>query len=760
MWVVNKLRSKNEARVLMVGLDASGRTTILYKLKLGEVVTTIPTIGFNVETVQYKNTEFTVWDVGGCDKIRPLWRHYFQNTQALVFVFACNDGERGAEAAEELHKMLKDDELRDSVLLVFANKQDLPNAMSVAECTEILGLHKLQNRRWFIQACCATTGDGLYEGFDWLYQQLSTPKSSMFERYFHRPTEPEKESQKQVDVQSEAKSTVNPLAKPSTEQLLEKILAGIDQPTSAELFLSDFLQGKVVVFDHRCHVRVGFLVLSRANKEALSQSQAVEKFLTTLKTFFQNAPAAQIRQTFHISMSIFWCHIIHLGMAGFYSKLSAQELQLSEEELFPKFLEFYPTVMWSGLWTEHYTKPVMMSPKARAEYVLPDLKPFPAYIALQSAHEIIDQPNIEPNEHLLEDDQFYEQFQQCKLENFTEQSLVRLCLLKLLRNTSERRGKLVAQLMEDLQKFLMRTKVANRLAQVIPFSKTHTYFWIQIIHVALASVEVQFSAQHDNLSFHSFLLLFPELHPSSNPWSSYYSDPLWNSMEARREFVAPDKKPLPNFFTKRDVDLTTKSCARPSPHRLRVLCDRALELLETRLCENEPLPDNAKGWELSDHELLEWIRAGKLTSLSHLDLIRMMYLHITQGWERGDRGTVAISRIVDHLECYWEVQRKHEILNVENSPEGNSYSWEFTGITHLHFWIQMLIADLVRSTHNCPESLVDFKMFIRTYPELLWDKLWSLYFTEELCFSYEAKTIVVPPDVHPLPAFIRNTKKV
>ena len=72
-----------------VGLDAAGKTTILYKLKLGEIVTTIPTIGFNVETVEYKNISFTVWDVGGQDKIRPLWRHYFLNTQVCVCVYTC-----------------------------------------------------------------------------------------------------------------------------------------------------------------------------------------------------------------------------------------------------------------------------------------------------------------------------------------------------------------------------------------------------------------------------------------------------------------------------------------------------------------------------------------------------------------------------------------------------------------------------------------------------------------------------------------------
>merc|ERR1711871_1032206 len=162
-----------EMRILMVGLDAAGKTTILYKLKLGEVVTTIPTIGFNVETVEYKNISFTVWDVGGQDKIRPLWRHYYQNTQGLIFVVDSNDRERVGEAHDELHRMLSEDELRDALLLVFANKQDLPNAMTVAEITDKLGLHSLRHRKWFIQSACATTGDGMYEGLDWLSAQMA-----------------------------------------------------------------------------------------------------------------------------------------------------------------------------------------------------------------------------------------------------------------------------------------------------------------------------------------------------------------------------------------------------------------------------------------------------------------------------------------------------------------------------------------------------------------------------------------------------------
>uniref|UniRef100_A0A3Q3XEM1 ADP-ribosylation factor-like protein 14 n=1 Tax=Mola mola TaxID=94237 RepID=A0A3Q3XEM1_MOLML len=200
--VLKSLFGKKEMRILMVGLDAAGKTTILYKLKLGEIVTTIPTIGefstassldicsltqtniwllvgrpcFNVETVEYKNISFTVWDVGGQDKIRPLWRHYFQNTQGLIFVVDSNDRERINEAKEEVMRMLSEDELKEAVLLVLANKQDLPNALNAAEVTDKLGLHNLRSRNWYIQSTCATSGDGLYEGLDWLSSQLKNTK--------------------------------------------------------------------------------------------------------------------------------------------------------------------------------------------------------------------------------------------------------------------------------------------------------------------------------------------------------------------------------------------------------------------------------------------------------------------------------------------------------------------------------------------------------------------------------------------------------
>jgi len=167
-----RLLGKQEKKILMLGLDATGKTTILNKLELGEVVTTNPTIGFNVETVEYKNISFTVWDLGGQDKIRPLWKNYYSNTQALIFVVDSIDINRIDDAREQLDKLLCDEELHEAVLLVLANKQDLPNAMNVTEITDKLDLNLQRNRKWHIQATCATTGDGLYDGLDWLTYAL------------------------------------------------------------------------------------------------------------------------------------------------------------------------------------------------------------------------------------------------------------------------------------------------------------------------------------------------------------------------------------------------------------------------------------------------------------------------------------------------------------------------------------------------------------------------------------------------------------
>lgn len=164
----------------MLGLDAAGKTTILYKLKLNEVVTSIPTIGFNVETVSpCPGVSFTVWDIGGQSKIRHLWRHYYSNAQGLLFVVDSSDRERMVEAQEELYGILKSDELpREIPVVVIANKQDLPCAMKTSEIADALQLSMLRDRKWHIQGACATTGDGIYESVNEMSRLVKQYKKS------------------------------------------------------------------------------------------------------------------------------------------------------------------------------------------------------------------------------------------------------------------------------------------------------------------------------------------------------------------------------------------------------------------------------------------------------------------------------------------------------------------------------------------------------------------------------------------------------
>jgi ADP-ribosylation factor-like protein 1 len=162
------LWTKKETRILILGLDNAGKTTLLYRLKIGEVVSTIPTIGFNVESVTYGPLTFTVWDLGGQTSIRPYWRCYYAHTAAVVFVVDSTDLERLEVAAEELRSMLAEEELRDAALLVFANKQDQPGAKGAGDISDALALGQLRDRNWSIVACSAVDGKGVSEGMDWL----------------------------------------------------------------------------------------------------------------------------------------------------------------------------------------------------------------------------------------------------------------------------------------------------------------------------------------------------------------------------------------------------------------------------------------------------------------------------------------------------------------------------------------------------------------------------------------------------------------
>ena len=164
----------SETKILMVGLDGAGKTTILYKLKLDQVVSTTPTIGFNLELVEYRNLKLLIRDVGGQDRLRQLWQHYYEESDGIIFVVDSSDGDRIPAAKKELERLLEDATLQRCVVLVYANKQDLPGALGAPALSEALGVPAIQGRGFnvFVQAAVATEGDGVFEGLDFLANAL------------------------------------------------------------------------------------------------------------------------------------------------------------------------------------------------------------------------------------------------------------------------------------------------------------------------------------------------------------------------------------------------------------------------------------------------------------------------------------------------------------------------------------------------------------------------------------------------------------
>ncbi|KAM7386191.1 hypothetical protein PAMA_009028 [Pampus argenteus] len=181
------LPSFQSMHVVVIGLDSAGKTSLLYRLKLREFVETIPTKGFNMEKIKVpmgtsktNTTAFQVWDVGGQEKLRPLWKSYTRRTDGLVFVVDAAETERMEEAKVELHRITRSAENQGVPVLVLANKQDLDGAVSALEVEKVLALHELSSSTLHhTQGCSALDGQGLQPGLEKLYEMILKRKKML-----------------------------------------------------------------------------------------------------------------------------------------------------------------------------------------------------------------------------------------------------------------------------------------------------------------------------------------------------------------------------------------------------------------------------------------------------------------------------------------------------------------------------------------------------------------------------------------------------
>ena len=165
-------RSRNNFKIIILGMQNAGKTTILYRLSLGQLVKTTPTIGSNVEEINYNNVQFQAWDLGGQESTRSVWDVYYMNTDAIVYVIDSQDEEYYEESKLQFHKLLRNSALKNATILIFANKQDLSEVKDVNRLIQDYELDKIKDHIWHIQPCSALKGEGLVEGIKWLSEQL------------------------------------------------------------------------------------------------------------------------------------------------------------------------------------------------------------------------------------------------------------------------------------------------------------------------------------------------------------------------------------------------------------------------------------------------------------------------------------------------------------------------------------------------------------------------------------------------------------
>ena len=204
-------RSRNNFKIIILGIQNAGKTTILYRLSIGQLVKTTPTIGSNVEEISYNNVKLQAWDLGGQESTRSIWNVYYVNTDAIIYVIDTHD-ETYDDSKTQFYKLLSNETLKNAIILIYANKQDLPGAKNVAEIIQIYELDTIKDHIWHIQPCSAQTGEGLITGMKWLSDQLVFRSNNNFpiNPYVDYPeTKNEKKKETKENNISESNTYIN-----------------------------------------------------------------------------------------------------------------------------------------------------------------------------------------------------------------------------------------------------------------------------------------------------------------------------------------------------------------------------------------------------------------------------------------------------------------------------------------------------------------------------------------------------------------------
>ncbi|KAK6506288.1 ubiquitinyl hydrolase 1 [Arthrobotrys conoides] len=769
--LVNFLKSKivgrHQDRCLILGIDAAGKTTFLYKCVLPyETITTIPTIGFNVETIKVKDSDLTLWDVGGCDKIRPLIRHYFSPGMAILFVLNIHD-ERLAEAMEELGYQISS-ATRDfdiGFVGIMLNKQDLPNTTPELreKCRkEVEGIMSSYTSRlkWRIfdsNGLSSVTGTGVQDVLHGIYDGLRgwVP-------------DPQAESvDKPVVALPDVILTRDDLLK-RIKSLRETKGTIYRYP---DTYLDKMKNGKLETWDHGDHLFVASVILHKVLEDPSQTTTpqqpvfaAVDIFLEHLLSMLQEAPG-KFRNTAHRTLTTFWVYQVYLAMHRFEEPAKKSALSGWPERFF-FMLEQNPDLMNGRLWQDYYSKNYLFSPKAKDNLVTPDVQHLPSIDSGKPTTQVSGY-----NTKRLEED-----YNARRIKRWA------YATLQTVKATNARRGLIVKKALSELQQDTIRQRAKSPTLE--PYSETQAYFWIQIVHAGMEGIlKKSPTLDFARVSYDTIEILYPDAFGQDDLWKQYYAEADWKGLAARVNFIPPKRgKVIPNFTPALVLEENWKlAVSEVHIPTLEELTQRANYISSYEVKKEDPTTestpssstpmdvhtgqfreeDDDDDWvevqditakasqvKISEPERLPVEPAGPQTWQDQAELIHQVFNKLPKTQSQINHSF--ISRIAyDQVNTSWSRLTYDPVNRTWSRPPNTTQTSQIhSQVTKKTFWVRMIIEAYIDTYGVFSELDIEISLqdFLSKNLELCWEDLWMVYYNELTWKSVTADEMILGCD--------------
>jgi hypothetical protein len=483
---------------------------------------------------------------------------------------------------------------------------------------------------------------------------------------------------------------------PTEAELITRIQQGQVNDLGANAFWEAFMSAEIPAWNHRCHLRAGYVLLLDTLRSGGGIFDCAEVFLEHLQRL-KDAHPDRFRNTEHRTMTIFWLYHLQLAILDF--KADKRLEKWPQPEQFNDVLLCSPYLMHGGLWKDYYTQSLMMSLEAKQYWRLPDLQALPDFAKRTQTQ----------NRHVRRTSQE----EPCRLMRFA------FAVVQKYLSSNVRRGWLVKQSLAALQTTTMQLRAQN--PGMPPYSETRAYFWIQVVHAALASVTngtnktVLTKVPLDRLSFASFRVLF-DMDPSL--WRDYYTPGLWDSIESRMSFVSPDLKPLPNVISV------------PSVQHVVLALDKQIDSARIGMAAEIP--------SMEELAMCSSVLLDEVTSLSKTD--------------RSSPKIVSHAHLLAYL--FDRLVVKQEDDATPAATRATSAMMHITGsylesLTLKAFWAQQVLG----ACSNI-DMTTKFEDFMRANLYLAYSDLPLCYYSAPLLRSFEAKDAIVEPDRRKIKGFL------